>query len=172
MALLTSLLFTISCLLARPMMAPPRPAIIRQQAYQAVQASLQGDYSTLLTYTYPRLIELGGGPEKMLAMMKQQGSPAPAPPIHIRIEQPGPIYPAGQELHVLVPYVLTIDQKPNAVRLRAYQLAVSQNRGKHWYFVPTDLLTPTRIRTLFPVFNARLKIPPPSKPVGVNEPSG
>lgn len=172
MAPLTTLLFTISCLWVRPVLTQPRPVIIRQQAYRAVQASLQGDDSTLLTYTYPRIIELGGGPKKMRALMKQQSFPAPAGPVHIRIEQPGPIYPAGRELQVVVPYVLTIYQKPNAVRLRAYQLAVSQNGGKHWYFVPTDLLTPARIRTLFPVFNPRLKIPPPSKPVNVNQPSG
>lgn len=95
MASLTNLRFTISCLLVQPTLSQPRPVIIRQQAYQAVQASLRGDYSTLLAYTYPRLVQLGGGGDEMRTLIKQQGTSVATQPIHIQIEQPGPIYPAG-----------------------------------------------------------------------------
>lgn len=45
----------------------PLPVIIQQQAYQAMQASVGKDYKTVLSFTYPRLVELMGGPKTMLA---------------------------------------------------------------------------------------------------------
>ncbi|MVM32470.1 hypothetical protein GO755_20670 [Spirosoma sp. HMF4905] len=166
----TSLLVAISCLLSGQSLSQSLPDILQQQAYKAVQASVQGDYKTVLTFTYPRLVDLLGGPKKMLAVLKQQAPPMSTEPIHILIEKPGTIYKAGKELHALVPYVLTIPQKPSFVQLRGYQLAVSMNKGKHWYFVPTDQLTEASIHRLFPIFNPRLVIPPPAKAVVRDQP--
>lgn len=149
----------ISFLLAGKSPAQPWSSTLQQQAYQAVQASVMGDYNTVLTYTYPGLVKLVGGPQNMLALLKQQAFPAISQPIHVLIEQPGPIYPAGKELHALVPYLLTIPQKQKSIRLRGYQLALSANLGRHWYFVPTDQLTEVYIHLLFPNFNPRLKLP-------------
>src|SRR5690349_10884178 len=44
---------------------------IKEQAELTAKALLQDDYETLLRYTYPKLIEMVGGPDRMISLIKK-----------------------------------------------------------------------------------------------------
>ena len=45
--------------------------VIKQQAESTANAILSDDYETLIRFTHPRVIELVGGREKMISLIKK-----------------------------------------------------------------------------------------------------
>ena len=81
-------------------------AAIKEQARTMSRAFLSGDFETLLDATYPKILELSGGREKMLAVLKAEVAKWEAQKIKIiyyEVGEPGEVKSAGAKLVSIVP---------------------------------------------------------------------
>ena len=144
------------------------PAKIKEQAQQTANALLQGDYETLMKFTHPKVIELIGGRDKMMTLLKngtvemqQQGVSFES----VAIGDPSPTVKAGDELHCLVPQTIFMKVPKGKLKTESHLLAVSQDNGRNWVFIDTVKLDENNIKMVLPNYNFDLKLPPKSKPL-------
>jgi hypothetical protein len=134
-------------------------------------AMLQKNYSTIIDYTYPKLVEMAGGKQVLLNATKSAFEKMDDSFIieKITFGEPQKIYVAGKELHCIVPETLSINTNKGKMQASYSLLAVSPDKGKKWYFIETHKFTPKIMKTIFPNFNYNLVIPENTKPIIIQE---
>lgn len=144
------------------------PAVVQKQANVVANALLKSDYKTIIDHTYPKAVALGGGKEKMLAMMsaginqmKSQGFSFEK----ITIGAPGKFYKAGAEIHCLVPESIIMKTSQGRFLAKSNLLCISKDGGKNWDFLDMNRGTINSVKNIFPNFNSSLIIPEPAAPV-------
>lgn len=141
--------------------------VIKEQAEQTANALLKADYETLIKYTYPKVVELVGGKEKMIetvkkgqAEMRQQGITFES----VKIGEPSKTVVAGDEIHCLVPQTLIMKVPKGRLKTNSPLLGVSKDNGKHWYFIDTAGLSMDNVKTVLANYNPELKLPVKKEP--------
>jgi hypothetical protein len=141
--------------------------VIKRQATLMAQATFKGDHKTIIAYTYPKLVELSGGPEQMQKLitervdaLKKQGILS----FEGTIGSPGKFYEAGTETHCLLPEEIIIKTSYGRFLSRSYMLGVSNDKGKNWTFLDVGNMPPDVLHRLLPNLSAEIIIPPPAKP--------
>jgi hypothetical protein len=83
--------------------------LIKEQAELTASALLHDNYEALMKFTYPKIVEMVGGRDKMVSMIKkgkvemgQQGISFE----RVIIGQPSTSVKAGSEIHCLVPQTI------------------------------------------------------------------
>ncbi len=141
---------------------------IKLQAETMATAFEDKDYSLLLDYTYPKILEIGGGKDMMLQLVKEAIDQINADGYFIdsvTVGQPGDIFEAGNELHALIVQKVYTHYKAGKIISESSLLAVSKNKGLNWYFLDVKQLTPELTKSIFPDFNNNLIIPEAKAPV-------
>ncbi|HEY3405787.1 MAG TPA: hypothetical protein VGK59_20525 [Ohtaekwangia sp.] len=140
---------------------------VKEQAEATAKALIEDDYETLLKFTYPKVIELVGGRDQMISLikkgkieMKEQGITFE----QVTIGEPTPIVTAGNEIHCLIPQTILMKVPNGKVRSESHLLAVSQNSGEHWFFIDTVKLNKDNIKMVVPNFNEALQLPDKKEP--------
>ena len=137
--------------------------IIKQQAELTAAALLKGDYETVIRFTYPKIVEMLGGREKMIdilnsgrAQMEQQGMSIQS----VTFGEPSESVAAeGGEIHCLVPQTLFVTVPAGKMKAESWLLAISTDKGANWYFLDTAQMTMDNIKNFIPHYNPELKIP-------------
>ncbi len=142
-------------------------AVLKKQATIVSDALVSGDYSTVVNYMYPKIVQNAGGKQKMLqlltgAMMQMKATGATFQ--SATIGEPGKFYKAGREIHCLVPENIRVKTANGSFATQSNLLAVSQNGGKSWTFTDLNKATIDKIPQLFPYFNKDLRLPQPKTP--------
>lgn len=133
-----------------------------------ISAMKNSDYNKTLDYTYPKVIEIGGGREKLFSLMKNTLDKMKKEGYVFEnqiLGEPQRIYNAGKELHCIVPKKTIIKTPKGRVEATYYLLAVSKDNGRRWFFIESHMLNDENKKLIFPNFNSDLKIPKNSKPV-------
>ncbi len=141
---------------------------INEAAADMELAMKSKNYQTLVKYTYPKVVEMVGGEENLLDLVKNSMEAVEAQGLlfkDIIIGEPQKLYTAGTELHCLVPQTVTMENSESIITSETFLLAVSTNEGKNWYFLDTAMLNEQYKASLFPNFNNQLQIPVPTQPV-------
>lgn len=140
---------------------------LKHQAEMVAGAVVKGDYAILINHTYPKIITMSGGREKMMQMvktgmeqMKAQGFTFSS----ATIGSPGKFYKAGTEIHCLVPEMVVLTSNGSRLVNHANLLAITKDGGNMWYFLDINQSTYKIIPKLFPNFNKKLVIPEPTQP--------
>lgn len=140
---------------------------IKEQAELTASALLQGDYETLIKFTYPKIVEMVGGKESMISLIKkgkiemnQQGISFD----EVTIGDPSNIVKAGDEIHCLVPQKIFMKVPKGKMKTGTHLLAVSKDNGNHWFFIDTVNLTMENIKNVLPNYNTELQLPIKKKP--------
>lgn len=136
------------------------------------EAMLQKNYSTIIDYTYPKLVEMGGGKTVLLkasgpALKKIDSSSFELD--KISFGEPQKIYVAGKEFHCIVPETLTIKTGGKKMQATFFLMAISRDNGNKWYFIETHKFTPEFIKKIFPDFNYNIIIPEKTNPIIIGE---
>lgn len=145
----------------------PYSAIIKKQANDVALATKNNDYQTVQKHTYPKLVSMLGGKEKMEATSKKMISKMQSQGFKIEsviIGEPEKIYNAGTELHCLVPQTIIFGSVRGRLQQSSYLLAVSTNKGAYWYFMDAAKLDAQNAGTIFPKFNTSLVLPQKQAP--------
>jgi len=143
-------------------------AVVKKQAEIMGNAMIDNNYSVLIDYTYPKLVKLMGGKEKMLQYLKTGVQQMKSSGFRFKnaiIGSPGRFYTAGSEIHCLIPETLDIKTPKGTLVTNAHLLAISQDNGKSWTFVDISERTMATVKQLFPNFNHDLKIPKDTEPI-------
>lgn len=126
------------------------------------------DYNTILNYTYPKIIEIGGGKNKLFSLIKSSYEKMEKEGFFFEDEilgEPQKVYIAGKELHCIVPKNEIMKTPKGRIKATYYLLGISKDDGKNWFFIESHMLNSENIKTIFPNFNYDLKIPKNSKPI-------
>lgn len=145
---------------------------IKNQAENMATAFEEKDYSLLLDFTYPAVLEMGGGKEMMLQFVKEAIDQMNADGFFIdsvTVGQPGEIFEAGNELHALIVQKVFTHYDGGRLVGESSLLAVSKDKGLHWYFLDVKQLTPELTKQVFPDFNNNLIIPEPKPAVFIDD---
>lgn len=136
---------------------------ILSQGQVMVAAFESGDYDRLLDYTYPAIIAMGGGRDMLLSIISQMMADMKSQGVVVdsaRIGMPSQVFPAGDQLHALIPQYIYMSTPDSYITSESTLLAVSDDHGSRWYFLDTKQLTPELKEAFFPDFSSFLVIPP------------
>lgn len=141
-------------------------ASARAQVEEINEALIRGKFDRIADLTHPRVVELTGGREKMIALMesatremKQKGYSV----LSSKAGDPTDLVEQGTDLFVVVPFVLEMKAPGGKLSSPGFVVGVSGDRGKTWGFVnnPKD---PESLKLILPGLPERLKIPERKEP--------
>jgi hypothetical protein len=141
--------------------------VIKIQAMDMAKAVLAKDIDKLANYLPPKLIEEAGGKEKMLVArdtmnkyMKQFGAEIK----RVTIGNPGKIITYKNQLQATVPQTTELKFMASTITLETTLIAISEDKGQHWYFVDTSIYREDKLKLSLPNLSPELVIPPMKKP--------
>lgn len=141
---------------------------MKATAQKLLDATMKEDYATLLKYTYPKALALGGGMAKMTATIKtgmKQMKESNVSFHSVKLHEPGKIYKAGKELHCVIPQTTVMKVTGGYLTAETPLLCISSDGGKNWTYISAGNMDKEKIKLLFPNFNHALKLQNTSKPV-------
>jgi hypothetical protein len=147
---------------------------IRTIAAENSAALTSGNYARLVDLTYPKLVEMMGGRDKMIEMlrsgaedMKAHGSAI----LGAEIAEPREIVTANDKQFAIVPMTVRVQVPEGTLRSNGFLIAVSDDRGKTWKFIDGAGLHKTSrneretLAQILPDFPAQLSLPAWEPPV-------
>lgn len=145
---------------------------IKENAEELVTATVNNDFKVVVKYTYPALVKMMGGADKMISVltkgfetMKAQGAAFKGG----EIGEPGKILNTGDKLFSVVPEKLIMESNGTKFYITSSLLAISLNKGVNWYFLDGGNMTDTQIQQLFPEVRGKLTIAKRTNPVVIND---
>ena len=139
----------------------------KEQANLMGQAFIKGDYQTFNRYTYPALVKAMGGTNKIAATLTQTVNDMHAQGmefVSIAVDNPSKIVKNNGELQCTLQQHTTLKLPKGKGIATSTLIAVSEDGGKHWYFIDTSNKDEATIRKTLPNLSSAIVIPPPHKP--------
>jgi len=125
-------------LLIAPSILHTQPALIKAKVEECNAALLEGNFEKLVEMTYPPLVELMGGGEAMIElvrggidMMKSSGFTIES----AEVQEPARIVTTRRRTYAVVPYHLIMNSPVGKFRQESTMLGISTDKGKSWTFV-------------------------------------
>ncbi|HTL07134.1 MAG TPA: hypothetical protein VL307_02715 [Chitinophagaceae bacterium] len=147
-------------------------AVVKAQANDMARAVMAKDVNKLATYMPPKLLAEVGGKDKLMVardtvnkMMKQFGAEIQK----ITIGDPSKIVSYKKQLQTTLPQTTEIKFMASKVFMESTLIAVSEDKGAHWYFVDTSVYRGDKVKNALPDLSPELVIPPMKKPRIVTE---
>jgi hypothetical protein len=141
--------------------------VIKIQAMDMARAVLAKDADKLVAYMPPKLVADAGGKEKLLIVrdtlnkyMKQFGVEIK----RVTIGNPGKIITYKNQLQAIVPQTTEIKFMAGKVVFESSLIAISEDKGLHWYFVDNSIYRGDKLKSSLPDLSPELIIPPIKQP--------
>jgi hypothetical protein len=141
--------------------------VIKTQALDMTRAIIRNDLAGFSKYLHPKLIAYAGGVQKMKEKMdsaKMQMKQFGVTIKKILIGDPGPVISYQNELQSVLPQTTTIQSAFGDVILTTSIVAISPDKGKHWYFIDTNVYRGDKLKSILPGLSPQLVIPAQQKP--------
>ncbi|HJZ80646.1 MAG TPA: hypothetical protein VKD91_09875 [Pyrinomonadaceae bacterium] len=125
------------------------------------------DYEKVIDLTYPKLIEYGGGRDKLLAAMTKELKSMEAEGVEIissAPSAPSQFYHDASGIYAVVPMTSKFKAKDGTFQLEGSLIGISTDGGANWTFVDATGKDQTELRKVFPNLD-KLKLPPEKEPV-------
>ena len=138
---------------------------------EITEAFTNKDYQKVLDLTYPRVIESGGGREKMLAVMKDEIAQMKSEGVEMLSTVPGPptqFVHDGGSIYVLVPLTLKIKAQEGTFQTEGSLIGISADAGANWTFIDAAGADDKDLKVLPPSALAQIKLPPDKPPVKIS----
>lgn len=163
-----SLLLLPACAVAQTRTANHKTAI-QAEATKMGKALVSKDYENFVKTTYPKAVEwTEGGKEALkkelssqITTMEKDGASI----ARVWPGQAGDIIDTAQELQSTIPQYMEIVLPEGTVKSETTLIAISQNKGKSWYFIDVAGKSLQQIREVFPNISAKLVVPVAPEPV-------
>ena len=128
------------------------------------------DYLKVLELTYPRVIEIGGGREKMVTTMKNEIKEMEATGVVFLSTTPGAptrfVHDAGS-IYAVVPITVKMKAQDGVYQLDATLVGISADAGASWTFIDAAGEDEKKLRMLLPNTLDKLQLPAEKDPVKV-----
>ncbi len=140
---------------------------IKIQAMEMAKAILAKDVEKTVQYLPPKLVEASGGKAKVLVVrdslnkfMQQFGVDVKK----IIIGNPAKIINYKEVLQTTLPQTTHIKFMQGTMVIESTLVAISEDKGKHWYFIDTAIYRSGKLKEALPNLSPELVIPPMKKP--------
>lgn len=165
---ISMLILLVTCGVAARAEDEPKSAVVKTKAGEIVAAIKKEEYAKVVDLTYPKLVELVGGRERMLAeleasmkQLKQKGYSFKS----IEVGEPGEILTEGKNTFAVVPTTTEMAAPEGKIVLESYLLGISSDGGKTWTFVDGNGISAAEKRDLIlPKLPAKLELPARMRP--------
>jgi hypothetical protein len=145
-------------------MPDPRKKLVRQKAIEISQALVAGDFATVVQLTYPKVVEMTGGSDKMIAllqtgMQKMKGNGVEI--TSVKVGTPSEFHTAGADLFAIVPTAIELKVPGGKLTQKSFVVGISADAGETWLFADGNGLSADQVKTVFPNFPDSLPLPAP-----------
>ena len=163
----TSILL-VACGVAARAEDEPKSVLVKKQAGEIVAAIKKEEYAKVVDLTYPKVVELMGGREKMRAeleagmkQLKEKGFSFKS----VKVGEPGELLAEGKNTFVVVPTTTEMAAPGGKIVLESYLLGISSDGGKAWTFVDgSGIGTVEKRELILPKLPAKLELPAAHEP--------
>jgi hypothetical protein len=141
---------------------------IKARAEEISNSFIRGDYQKFVDLTYPKLVELMGGREKMISSVEQQMQQMKAQGIDFAstsVDAPREVVPAGPQLFAIVPYSLKMKTPEGVITQQSYLLAISNRDSLKWTFIDVTDLNEAQLKAVVPGAVGKVAFPKKQPPV-------
>ncbi|HBB94034.1 MAG TPA: hypothetical protein DC054_01470 [Blastocatellia bacterium] len=140
------------------------------QAQEMSDAFARKDYQRFVDLTYPKVIEMAGGRDKMLSSMTQQINEMEAEGVVMLSSSSGAptqfVRDSGS-IYALLPMTIKAKAKDGIFQSEGSTIAVSSDGGANWTFVDASGKDHSELKAILPNVADRLNLPPEKKPVKI-----
>jgi hypothetical protein len=140
---------------------------IKAAAMDMGNALAQKNSKKFIAYMHPVMIELAGGEEQLrmisdsaLKVFEQFGGRVSK----ISFGNPGEVVNHKKMLQSVIPQTLTLTSFVGDVDLSTSLIAISEDGGKNWRFIDTNLFSLKEIKSAMPEISSTLVIPKSAPP--------
>ncbi len=140
---------------------------IRVQAMEMGNAAIRNDFNTFVKFMHPDVVAFAGGKEAMrfkmdsaYGMMKQFGVTFK----RYWIGKPEAVVKHGKQLQALLPQTTVMKTGFGDLQAETTMLAISEDGGKNWWFVDTNVYGAEKLKNILPDLSPKLVLPPRTKP--------
>lgn len=135
---------------------------VRAAAERESHAVQRGDIDVVVSLTYPKLVELAGGAERIKATIAAQHEQFKSKGIMIDsvvVEPPEQPVTKADRIYCVVPMTVRMKGQNVKVTQRSFLLAVSTDNGGSWTFLDGSGLSPAMIAKVLPELPPEVKLP-------------
>ncbi|HWT03834.1 MAG TPA: hypothetical protein VN256_26535 [Pyrinomonadaceae bacterium] len=164
-------LFSISCARAKQgeiKAGDVKVEEIKARAEEAGGAFSGGDYQKFADLTYPKLVELMGGREAMIATLERSSKEVKAQGFEfmsMSVDSPKGAVPGETQIFAIVPYTLRMKSGEGVVRQQSYPLAISNKDKVNWTFIDVTNFDESKSKVALPEAAGWLTLPGKQAPV-------
>lgn len=162
----------------RPAVATPSPVATAEnypslavQAKEVNDAFSRKDFARFMDLTYPKVIDLAGGREKMLAAMNKELKEMEAEGVVLLSSTSGAptqfIHDSGSVYGVL-PITLKVKAQDGIFQSEGSMIGISTDGGVNWTFIDASGKDLSELKKLLPGIADKLKLPPDKAPVKIS----
>ena len=153
--------------------ADPQTERIRKLAAENSAALKSGNYARLVELTYPKVVEMLGGRDKMIEAMRRGSEDMKAQDSAIlgaEVSEPEKVVTAGDKQFAIVPMTVRVQLPAGTLRSKGFLIAVSEDRGKTWTFIDGAGLVrepgkeKEKLAQILPDFPPQLSLPAREQP--------
>jgi hypothetical protein len=164
----TSLVILFVALLPFGLMAQEKDNHVKKLAAECGQAMVSGDYGRVVDLTYPKLVELSGGKDRMIESMEKGRKEMTAEGYDLlsaTVQKVMDIVKIGSEQFVVITYEIKM-KAPNGYLLRdSYMLGIASTNDENWTFLDGAGLDESKLKIFFPGAVGKIALPPRKQPV-------
>ena len=146
--------------------------IIKEQAETMSQFLLKKNFKSFTQFTYPKLVEMMGGEQKMIETLEKASTQMEADGtayLNVTIGEPSRVLSFQNEMQCIIPQTLEIKVPNGRVLTKSSLIAISIDNGKSWYFVDTSGKDIQTMKKVLPNLSEELIIPVKKKPTFYND---
>lgn len=147
----------------------PRLAV---QAKELTDALIRKDLDRFLDLTHPKVVEMGGGREKMRATMKKELEQTEAEGVIMlssSVGTPTQFLHESGSIYALMPNTLKVKAQSGTFQTESSLIGVSADSGVNWTFVDASGKDDGELKKILPAVADKLKVPPAKQPVKISE---
>jgi hypothetical protein len=118
--------------------ADPQTERIRKLAAENSGALSSGNYTRLVELTYPKVVQMVGGRDKMIETLRRGSEDMKAHGSAIlgaEVSEPKEVVTSGEKQFAIVPMIVRVQVPDGTLRSKGFLIAVSEDRGKTWTFI-------------------------------------
>ena len=135
---------------------------LQAQAEESGRAFIEGDFGRLADYTYPKLVEMIGGREKLVDFLRKSVEEMKADgfvPLSAASSAPTQVLRAGRQTYAVLPFKFRMRAPGQVLVSDSFMIAVSSDEGKNWKFLSGASVDEAKLRILLPDAAGKLKLP-------------
>jgi hypothetical protein len=140
---------------------------IKVQAMDMATALMKNDFTTFSKYMHPNIIAFAGGKENMKSKMDSAYAAMKLFGVAFKrywIGNPGEVIEYKDQLQAILPESTVVKTPLGELTAETSMIVISTDKGKHWYFIDTNVYKVDRLKNILPDISPKLVIPPQKKP--------